>query len=240
MSRYPKLCFHDKPSLCVISVLGHAPVLTVVQGRGRAEDVKAEKVQTRVHAVLIQHYLLFSLTREFATAKTKQPLSFSVWKKVSCIVALWLRLPSDTLTPSFHTRLGLFCWVRYTLDEFGTARRCAVVRGFIDALTRGGPGGTPRPIEMHSHDPMRYFSVPVWNCYQIGGEMSPHPIWGFTKSWAQANLSLPHGFILYQAEAPFKSMYTQLYISPMMIGWISPVTKKERRMSYLHSCGGWI
>ncbi|XP_051965570.1 conserved oligomeric Golgi complex subunit 6-like [Xyrauchen texanus] len=45
---------------------------------------------------------------------------------------------------------------KYTLDEFGTARRSAVVRGFIDALTRGGPCGTPRPIEMHSHDPMRY------------------------------------------------------------------------------------
>ncbi|XP_043927591.1 conserved oligomeric Golgi complex subunit 6 isoform X1 [Protopterus annectens] len=45
---------------------------------------------------------------------------------------------------------------KYTLDEFGTARRNAVVRGFIDALTRGGPGGTPRPIEMHSHDPLRY------------------------------------------------------------------------------------
>ncbi|KAJ7418088.1 component of oligomeric golgi complex 6 [Willisornis vidua] len=44
----------------------------------------------------------------------------------------------------------------YTLDEFGTARRSAVVRGFIDALTRGGLGGTPRPIEMHSHDPLRY------------------------------------------------------------------------------------
>ncbi|XP_051521056.1 conserved oligomeric Golgi complex subunit 6 isoform X2 [Myxocyprinus asiaticus] len=45
---------------------------------------------------------------------------------------------------------------KYTLDEFGTARRSAVVRGFIDALTRGGPSGTPRPIEMHSHDPVRY------------------------------------------------------------------------------------
>ncbi|XP_063807975.1 conserved oligomeric Golgi complex subunit 6 isoform X3 [Pseudophryne corroboree] len=44
---------------------------------------------------------------------------------------------------------------KYTLDEFGTARRSAVVRGFIDALTRGGVGGTPRPIEMHSHDPLR-------------------------------------------------------------------------------------
>ncbi|XP_033746599.1 conserved oligomeric Golgi complex subunit 6-like [Pecten maximus] len=45
---------------------------------------------------------------------------------------------------------------RYTLDEFGTARRTAVVRGLIDALTRGGPGGMPRPIELHSHDPTRY------------------------------------------------------------------------------------
>ncbi|OCT93071.1 hypothetical protein XELAEV_18016138mg [Xenopus laevis] len=52
----------------------------------------------------------------------------------------------------------LYRWAQsnYTLDEFGTARRSAVVRGFIDALTRGGPGGTPRPIEMHSHDPLRY------------------------------------------------------------------------------------
>ena len=46
--------------------------------------------------------------------------------------------------------------LRYSLDEFGTARRTAIVRGFIDALTRGGPGGTPRPIELHSHDPLRY------------------------------------------------------------------------------------
>ncbi|XP_077421864.1 conserved oligomeric Golgi complex subunit 6 [Vanacampus margaritifer] len=45
---------------------------------------------------------------------------------------------------------------KYALDEFGAVRRNAVVRGFIDALTRGGAGGTPRPIEMHSHDPMRY------------------------------------------------------------------------------------
>ena len=29
-------------------------------------------------------------------------------------------------------------------------------RRFIRALTRGGPGGMPRPIEMHAHDPRRY------------------------------------------------------------------------------------
>lgn len=30
------------------------------------------------------------------------------------------------------------------------------MRAFIDALTQGGPGGTPKPIEMHAHDPKRY------------------------------------------------------------------------------------
>ena len=42
------------------------------------------------------------------------------------------------------------------LDEYATARRAVLVRGFLDALTLGGPGGTPRPIEMHGHDPQRY------------------------------------------------------------------------------------
>lgn len=27
---------------------------------------------------------------------------------------------------------------------------------FLDALTRGGPSGLPRPIELHAHDPIRY------------------------------------------------------------------------------------
>ena len=27
---------------------------------------------------------------------------------------------------------------------------------FLTALTRGGPNGLPRPIEIHAHDPLRY------------------------------------------------------------------------------------
>lgn len=64
------------------------------------------------------------------------------------------------------------CSSRYTLDEFGTARRSTVVRGFIDALTRGGPGGTPRPIEMHSHDPLRYSSRAVLDYWVFSWEKS--------------------------------------------------------------------
>ena len=48
---------------------------------------------------------------------------------------------------------------RYSLNEFTTARRTAVVRAFLDALTHGGPGGTPKPIEMHAHDPLRYIRL---------------------------------------------------------------------------------
>ncbi|VDK82858.1 unnamed protein product [Onchocerca ochengi] len=45
---------------------------------------------------------------------------------------------------------------KYALDEYTTARRNHVVRAYIDALTRGGAGGTPKPIELLSHDPLRY------------------------------------------------------------------------------------
>ncbi|XP_061684304.1 conserved oligomeric Golgi complex subunit 6 [Syngnathoides biaculeatus] len=63
---------------------------------------------------------------------------------------------SPILTQAMEALQDRHVLYKYTLDEFGTSRRNAVVRGFIDALTRGGPGGIPRPIEMHSHDPMRY------------------------------------------------------------------------------------
>ncbi|CAG8701845.1 12672_t:CDS:10, partial [Acaulospora morrowiae] len=42
------------------------------------------------------------------------------------------------------------------LEELVHVRRNAITRLFIEALTRGGPGGTPRPIEMLAHDPLRY------------------------------------------------------------------------------------
>ncbi|KAJ8658658.1 hypothetical protein O0I10_005698 [Lichtheimia ornata] len=42
------------------------------------------------------------------------------------------------------------------LDELAVARREAVARAFMNALTRGGPGGTPRPIELQAHDSLRY------------------------------------------------------------------------------------
>ncbi|KAJ2715260.1 Golgi transport complex subunit 6 [Coemansia spiralis] len=40
--------------------------------------------------------------------------------------------------------------------EIARTRREALHRAFIAALVRGGPGGTPRPIEAHAADPQRY------------------------------------------------------------------------------------
>lgn len=35
-------------------------------------------------------------------------------------------------------------------------RQTTLLSSFIAALTRGGPSGYPRPIELHAHDPLRY------------------------------------------------------------------------------------
>ncbi|XP_059457372.1 conserved oligomeric Golgi complex subunit 6 isoform X2 [Corylus avellana] len=45
---------------------------------------------------------------------------------------------------------------KYCAEEVANMRHNALFRRFISALTRGGPGGLPRPIEVHAHDPLRY------------------------------------------------------------------------------------
>lgn len=68
-------------------------------------------------------------------------------------------------------KIKLTISLRYVLDEYGTARRNAIVRGFIDALTRGGPGGMPRPIELSSHDPLRYVGdMLAWTHQSVASE----------------------------------------------------------------------
>ncbi|EYU37491.1 hypothetical protein MIMGU_mgv1a002271mg [Erythranthe guttata] len=45
---------------------------------------------------------------------------------------------------------------KYCAEEVANMRHNALFRRFISALTRGGHGGLPRPIEVHAHDPLRY------------------------------------------------------------------------------------
>uniref|UniRef100_A0A8H7Y3X8 Conserved oligomeric Golgi complex subunit 6 n=1 Tax=Psilocybe cubensis TaxID=181762 RepID=A0A8H7Y3X8_PSICU len=42
------------------------------------------------------------------------------------------------------------------LSFLSETRQTTLLSSFIAALTRGGPSGYPRPIELHAHDPLRY------------------------------------------------------------------------------------
>ena len=43
-----------------------------------------------------------------------------------------------------------------SLSVLAQTRQATLLNAFMDALTRGGLGGLPRPIEIHAHDPLRY------------------------------------------------------------------------------------
>ncbi|XP_077861444.1 conserved oligomeric Golgi complex subunit 6-like [Saccoglossus kowalevskii] len=105
---------------------------------------------------------------------------------------------------------------RYSLDEFGTARRTAVVRGFIDALTRGGPGGTPRPIELHSHDPLRYVGDMLAWLHQASASEKEH-LQGLVKLATQQAGALQIyeilGHITEGVCRPFKVRVEQVLVS---------------------------
>ncbi|KAJ1803038.1 Golgi transport complex subunit 6, partial [Coemansia sp. RSA 2598] len=61
----------------------------------------------------------------------------------------WMRVALDKL----RGHAALF---EAVVSEISRARCEALGREFIVALTKGGPGGTPRPIEAHAGDPQRY------------------------------------------------------------------------------------
>ena len=57
------------------------------------------------------------------------------------------------------------------LATLSSTRQVTILNGFMDALTRGGPGGLPRPIEIHAHDPLRYVGdMLAWVHQAIAGE----------------------------------------------------------------------
>jgi len=63
---------------------------------------------------------------------------------------------SDNLSKGLYHLQEKAVYFNHIIEEFISSRRQLIVRQFLDALTVGGPGGTPRPIEMHAHDPTRY------------------------------------------------------------------------------------
>ena len=56
------------------------------------------------------------------------------------------------------------------LDDLAASRRQSLSKRFTAALTRGGPGGVPKPIEMQAPGPAR--PGPARNCF------APERGWG--------------------------------------------------------------
>eukprot|EP00048_Salpingoeca_helianthica_P017716 m.238701 g.238701 ORF g.238701 m.238701 type:complete len:648 (+) comp21943_c0_seq1:104-2047(+) len=81
------------------------------------------------------------------------------WTQTACR-GLSADLPEHPalLCRAFHVLRARPVLLQYCLTELGTARRNSVSRAFIEALTRGGPAGVPKPIELFSHDAERYTS----------------------------------------------------------------------------------
>ena len=50
----------------------------------------------------------------------------------------------------------LICVPSDALLNLTSTRQSSLLNSFLEALTRGGPNGLPRPIELHAHDPTRY------------------------------------------------------------------------------------
>ncbi|KIZ02121.1 Conserved oligomeric Golgi complex subunit 6 [Monoraphidium neglectum] len=60
---------------------------------------------------------------------------------------------------------------KYCAEEVASARHGALFQRFVVALTRGGPGGVPAPIEIHAHDPRRYVAdMMAWAHQALAGE----------------------------------------------------------------------
>src|SRR3990167_5581616 len=55
----------------------------------------------------------------------------------------------------------------YCLQELERARRTAVSQSFLRALQQGGPGGLPKPIDLHAHDPLRYLGDMLGCIHQL-------------------------------------------------------------------------
>lgn len=61
---------------------------------------------------------------------------------------------SSCVSRAIHFTDSAIC--RDALQTLTSTRQSSLLNSFLDALTKGGPNGLPRPIELHAHDPTRY------------------------------------------------------------------------------------
>jgi hypothetical protein len=96
-------------------------------------------------------------------------ISFSFETAFGCAAFLELAACAHVVFVALNlTNDSTFACVPYSLPQVAGARHGALFQRFIVALTRGGPGGLPRPIEIHAHDPRRYVADMLAWVHQVG------------------------------------------------------------------------
>ena len=93
------------------------------------------------------------LLKSAARCLNERPVLFKYCAEEVCT----LHKLSKVILTSNRRCIAYCCIVkRKCLFQVANTRHNSLFRRFISALTRGGPGGMPRPIEVHAHDPLRY------------------------------------------------------------------------------------
>jgi hypothetical protein len=94
------------------------------------------------------------------------------WVQAHCV-----ELEADVVTASSVMRRAMSAlrqrpaYYTHCAECIAHSRRTLLVRRFATALTQGGPGGTPRPIELHAHDAQRYVGdMLAWVHQAVAGE----------------------------------------------------------------------
>ncbi|ORZ02308.1 oligomeric Golgi complex subunit 6 [Syncephalastrum racemosum] len=99
---------------------------------------------------------------------------------------------SSLMTKALHALMHRPVLFQTILDEIAVARREAVSSAFMTALTRGGPGGTPRPIELQAHDSLRYVGDMLAWIHQAAASEKEMLESLFQKGHSRADKRSPH------------------------------------------------
>lgn len=109
------------------------------------------------------------------------------------------------------------------LGQLAEIRQDTVLSSFITALTRGGPSGLPRPIEIHAHDPLRYVGdMLAWVHQAIAAEREfleslfdvkgDRRMVGATRSFAKAEATEEEGWLFEMMDAAVTKLCVPLKV----------------------------
>ncbi|KAE8727762.1 putative ATP-binding cassette transporter [Hibiscus syriacus] len=114
------------------------------------ERLKQEHEVTTQKQQIVSYFLRdYQLSPQEISALRDEELNDSFFKALSHVQEIHANF--KILLRTHHQRAGFELMDMMAMYQEGAYERLC---RFISALTRGGPGGMPRPIEVHAHDPL--------------------------------------------------------------------------------------